>query len=296
MVPPIVIGAHPKRREQEPIELGVMFSRMTRAPMDVVGTYWFDTTAQRQAGDEYGRVLRDEVLESLQHVVGDTDRVCGEVRVHVMSGGVAYALHETATDLGAGLIIVGSTHRGALGRITLGTTADRVIDHSPCPVAVAPRDFRDEGSMPQRIGVAFVDTPGGRSALHAGAAIAQCAGASLIAYTVIEPHTHDSDRERAEAALERAIDRYANDVDVQSRVLTDGGVEALVSESRHLDILVRGGRSGGPVRTPLAFGLPSKLARRAACPFVIVPAGREAPLVALFRAGARAESEGATAS
>ncbi len=296
MVPPIVIGAHPKRREQEPIELGVMFSRMTRAPMDVVGTYWFDTTAQRQATDEYGRVLRDEVLDSLEHVIGDTDRVCGEVRVHVMSGGVAYALHEKAADLGAGLIIVGSTHRGAFGRITLGTTADRVLNHSPCPVAVAPRGFRDEGAMPQRIGVAFVDTPGGRSALHAGASIGQCAGASVIAYTVIEPHAHDADRKRAERALERAIDQYAHHVDVQARVLTDRGVEALLSGSRHLDILVRGGRSGGPVRTPLAFGLPSKLAQRAACPFVIVPAGREEPLVALFGTGARAESEGATAS
>lgn len=294
MVPPIVIGAHPKRREHEPIELGAMFSRMTRAPMDVVGTYWFDTTAQRQATDEYGRVLRDEVLESLEHVVGDTDRVCGEVRVHVMSGGVAYALHEKAAEGGAGVIIVGSTHRGAFGRITLGTTADRVLDHSPCPVAVAPRGFRDEGTMPQRVGVAFVDTPGGRSALRAGASIAECAGASLIAYTVIETHTHDADRDRAESALARAIAEYAHDLDVQARVLTDRGIEALVSESRQLDILVRGGHGGGPVRTPLAFGLPSKLARRAACPFVIVPAGREEPLVALFSARAGAGRESAT--
>ena len=295
MVPPIVVGAHPKRREQEPIELGIMFSRMTRAPMDVVGTYWFDTTAQRQASDDYSRVLRDEVLASLEHVVGDTDRVCGEVRVHVMCGGVAWALHEKAGEVGAGLIVVGSTHRGALGRITLGTTADRVLEHSPCPVAVAPRGFRDEDAMPQRVGVAFVDTPGGRSALHAGAAIAERAGASLIAYTVIEPHTHEADRERAEAAVEQAIDEYAHDLHVEARVLTDRGVEALVSESRHLDILVRGGRSGGPVRTPLAFGLPSKLAQRAACPFVVVPAGREEPLVALFSARAGAGREGAAA-
>ncbi|CAA9512627.1 MAG: hypothetical protein AVDCRST_MAG69-2574, partial [uncultured Solirubrobacteraceae bacterium] len=209
MVPPIVIGAHPKRHEQEPIELGVMFSRMTRAPMDVVGTYWFDTTAQRQASDEYGRMLRNEVMESLQRAVGDTGRVCGEVRVHVASGGAAYALHEKAVEVGAGLIIVGSTHRGAVGRIALGTTADRVLDHSPCPVAVAPRGFRDEGATPQRVGVAFVDTPGGRSALRAGAAIAEAAGASLIAYTVIEPHTNDFDRERAELAVADAIGECA---------------------------------------------------------------------------------------
>ena len=294
MVPPIVIGAHPKRHEQEPIELGVMFSRMTRAPMDVVGTYWFDTTAQRQASDEYGRMLRNEVMESLQRAVGDTGRVCGEVRVHVASGGAAYALHEKAVEVGAGLIIVGSTHRGAVGRIALGTTADRVLDHSPGPVAVAPRGFRDEGVIPQRVGVAFVDTPGGRSALRAAAAITEAAGASLIAYTVIEPHTNDFDRERAELAVAEAIGECASHLRSESRVLGEGGIEALVSESRQLDILVRGGRSGGPVRPPLAFGLPSKLARRAACPFVIVPPGREATLVALFRAGAGREEMTAT--
>jgi hypothetical protein len=42
------------------------------------------------------------------------------------------------------------------------------------------------------------------------------------------------------------------------------------------------------VRPPLAFGLPSKLARQAACPLVIVPPGREEPLEALFGAHAAA--------
>ena len=150
--------------------------------------------------------------------------------------------------------------------------------------------------MPQRVGVAFVDTPGGRSALRAGAAIAESAGASLVAYTVIEPHTNDLDRERAQLAAAEAIGECASHLHAESRVLGEGGIEALVSESRRLDILVQGGRSGGPVRPPLAFGLPSKLARRAACPFVIVPPGRDAPLVALFRARAEARREEMTAT
>lgn len=291
MLPPIVIGAHPKRHEQEPIELGLMVSRLTLAPMDVVGTFWFDTTPQRAASDEYGRLMREEVQQSLERAVGEPDRACGEVRIHVMPGSVAHALHQKASDVGAGLIIVGSTHRGAVGRVTLSTTADRVLGRAPCPVAVAPRGFRDEGAVPRRVGVAFVDTPGGRSALRAGVAIAQCTGASLIAYTVIEAHTHDSDRDRAEAAVERAIADDAHDLHAEARVLSAGGVEALAAESRELDFLVRGCRGRGPMHPPLAFGLPSKLARRAVCPFVIVPPGREEPLVALFGAQAGAGHE-----
>jgi nucleotide-binding universal stress UspA family protein len=290
MVPPIVVGAHPKRREQEPIELALMISRLTGAPIDVVGTFWFDTTPQRTASDEYGRALREEVQRSLEQAVGDPDRASGEVRTHVMPGAAAHALHDKASDVDAGLIIVGSTHRGAFGRITLGTTADRVLDRAPCPIAVAPRGFRDEGEAPHRVGVAFVDTPGGRSALRAGAAIAQRTGARLIAYTVIEPQTHETDRERAQAAVERAIADYVH-LGAEAQVLTDGGVEALVADSKQLGFLVRGCRSRGPMRPPLAFGLPSKLARRAASPLVIVPPDREERLVALFGAPAGAGRE-----
>jgi nucleotide-binding universal stress UspA family protein len=284
MLPPIVIGAHPKRRDREPIELGLTVSRLTHAPIDVVGTFLFDSTPHRSAPEEYGRVLRDQ----LQQAAGDTDRPSGEARVHVLPGSPAHALQEKASELGAGLIIVGSTHRGAIGSITLGTTADRVLQHAPCPVAVAPRGVRDEDETRQGVAVAFVDTPGGRSALRAGAAIARCAATSLTAYTVIERHTPEADRDRAERAVEEAIAELAGDIEAETRILTDGGVEALVAQSRRHSFLVRGCRTRGPVRPPLAFGLPSKLARQAACPLIIVPPGREEPLEALFGAHAAA--------
>jgi nucleotide-binding universal stress UspA family protein len=282
MLPPIVIGAHPKRRDREPIELGLTVSRLTGAPIDVVGTFLFDTTQERRAADEYGDVLREEV-----QAAGGTDRPPGEVRLHVLPGSPAQALHETASEVGAGLIVVGSTHRGGVGRITLSTTADRVLRQAPCPVAVAPRDAGDDADEAREgVAVAFVDTPGGRSALRAGAAIARCAATSLTAYTVIEGHTNESDRDRAEHAVEEAIAELAGDLDAEMRILARGGVEELVAASRRHSFLVRGCRARGPVRPPLAFGLPSKLARQAACPLVIVPPGREEPLEALFGAHA----------
>src|SRR4051794_24008941 len=39
----------------------------------------------------------------------------------------ARALHEVATDVGAGLIVVGSTRNGALGRVLLGSTAEAMV-------------------------------------------------------------------------------------------------------------------------------------------------------------------------
>jgi nucleotide-binding universal stress UspA family protein len=286
MVPPIVIGAHPKRHDPEPIELGLMLSRLTHAPIDVVGTFWFDATPQGTASVDYSQSLRDEVHQALDQANGDPDPACGEVRVHVGFGPAKYALHETASRVGAGLMVVGTPHRGALGRIALGSTTARVLSGAPCPVAVAPRGFRDEVVTPERIGVAFVDTPGGWAALRAGAAIARHTGAGLIAYTVTKPHIREASRDRAKVAVERAIAAHARDIHSEARVLTNGGMDALVSESHNLDFLVRGSRGHGPMHTPTAFGPPSNLARQVACPFVVVPAAVDQPLMALFGAHA----------
>jgi nucleotide-binding universal stress UspA family protein len=286
MVPPIVIGAHPRRHEPEPIELGLMLSRLTHAPIDVVATFWFDATPQGTASVDYSQSLRDEVHQALDQANGDPDPACGEVRVHVGFGPAKYALHETASRVGAGLMVVGTPHRGALGRIALGSTTDRVLSGAPCPVAVAPRGFRDQVETPERIGVAFVDTPGGWAALRAGAAIARHTGAGLIAYTVTKRDIRQASRDRAKVAVERAIAALARDIHSEARVLTSGGTDALVSESHNLDFLVRGFRGHGPMRTPTAFGPSSTLARQVACPFVVVPATVDQPLMALFGAHA----------
>jgi nucleotide-binding universal stress UspA family protein len=280
MVRPIVIGAHPKRHEPEPIELGLMLARLTHAPIDIVSTFWFDLTPQRTAREDYTQALRHRVQRALERAGGDPG-LAGDVRIHVGFGPAKQAMLETASRVGAGLIVVGSAHRSAAGHMALGSTADRVLGGTPCPVAVGPRGFRDEGVAPERVGVAFVDTDGGRAALRAGAAIARHTGARLIAYAVIKRHTHNTDRKRAEVAVDRAIAELAHDVHTKARVLT-GDVDALVGESRSLDFLVWGCRGPGPVRAPLAFGRPSKLARQVACPFVVVPPGADEPLVALF--------------
>ena len=283
MLPPIVTGAHPKRDDSAPLELGVMLSRLTGAPLHAVGTFWFDATPQRTAAEEHAAKLERGIAQAVARAVGDTE-LPAAVEVHVESGSPAHALHQTAERLDAGTIVVGSTHRGRLGRIATGTTADRVLDGAPCPLIIAPRGFNCARTATDSVGVAFVDTPGGRSALAAGAAIAHRAGARLVAYTVTDADTHAGDRVRAEDAVERALAEIADGLDSEARVLK-GGVEALIFETRDLDFLVRGCRSHGRLLTPLAREVPGKLASDAACPLVIVAPGREQRFLSLFGAG-----------
>jgi len=280
MPQPIVIGAHPKRDDRAPLELGVMLARLTGAPLHVVSTYWFDSTPRRTAVDEYADGLRRKLGHVIEDAVGEA-ALDAPVEVHVSCGAPAHALHEKAAELDAALIVVGSTHRGTLGRIAAGTTAGHVLSGAPCPVMMAPRGHRATRTLIGKVGVAFVDTPGGWSALAAGAAIARRTEAALVAYTVTESDTDTGDRRRAEAAVEQAVAGSARDIECEARLLGNG-VDGLIQETRGLDFLIRGCASEGRFRRPLAREVPNKLAGGAACPIVIVQPGREERLVELF--------------
>src|ERR687885_718966 len=66
------------------------------------------------------------------------------------------ALHELAERESAALLVLGSSHRSAVGRVLAGTTAERLLHGSPCPVAVAPRGFAtSEAHGFATIGVAY---------------------------------------------------------------------------------------------------------------------------------------------
>ena len=52
-------------------------------------------------------------------------------------------LHVLAEQRGADLIVVGSTARGALGRIALGDDTRAALNGAPCAVAIATRGYRE---------------------------------------------------------------------------------------------------------------------------------------------------------
>jgi nucleotide-binding universal stress UspA family protein len=58
---------------------------------------------------------------------------------------IGEGLRSIAEERGADLLVVGSCHRGALGRILLGDDASATLHNAPCPVAVAPRGYAQAG-------------------------------------------------------------------------------------------------------------------------------------------------------
>jgi universal stress protein A len=78
--------------------------------------------------------IREAAMKSLRDVIAELD-IPGKVEPHVLEGAsVAETLRETAVDLGADLIVMGTHGRTGLAHAFLGSVAERTLRSAPCPV------------------------------------------------------------------------------------------------------------------------------------------------------------------
>jgi nucleotide-binding universal stress UspA family protein len=301
MTAPILVGVDPVHHDADAPVLAALLARATGAPVIAVAAYRDDTPRTLSDADHVHE-LRGEAMARLDAVEPAFHGLAVETAA-VAGPSAARVLHDCAEARGAALLVLGSTHRGAVGRITLGSTADRLLHGATCPVVVAPLGFAERMRGIDRIGVGFVETEEGHEALRAAAALAAACGAELHAATAVEPlpwsttrlappidvNAHlQRQREQAEVTLRSALDRVQPAVRSHVEVLVDPPVVALEQFSDDVDLLVCGSRGYGPLGSVLLGGVSRRLVHRAACPVVVVPRGTERALEAL--AGALSEA------
>ena len=209
----------------------------------------------------------------------------GDVTYRVVaSTSAAHGLHDLAEELAAEAIVVGSGRAGPKHRLFAGSTAERLLAGSVCPVAVAPAAMETPPGTLGRIGVAYVDTPDGRAALALAARLAARTGSPLRLYTVVaeadaslpflvgpdaEHAFLDTARETYELSLSRAAESVGA-VAVDWEIRTGDVVESL-ADLDDVDVLFCGSRGYGPARRVLLGGVSARLVRRARRPVVVVP-------------------------
>ena len=85
--------------------------------------------------------VEDATRESLEDTLGGLVHPLIErgleVKRHIVRGRAATAIIETASKVEADLIVTGSRGRGQLATMLLGSVANEVAAHAPCPVLVA---------------------------------------------------------------------------------------------------------------------------------------------------------------
>jgi nucleotide-binding universal stress UspA family protein len=203
----------------------------------------------------------------------------------IESASPARGLYEIAVEEGASLIVIGSTHRGAVGRVVLGSTGEVLVAGSPAAIAVAPKGYAE--SAPEAVGVVGVGyngSPDGAVALRAAATFAAHAGARLRAIAVEEGFVHARHSVKQEryrdSALPEALDRALEEAGVPDaeRVLLKGGaVECLCEAGSDTDLLVIGSRSYGPMHHALVGSVSARLMRVCPVPVLVMPRGVAGP-------------------
>ena len=301
MPKPILVGYDPSSPDHAPVEFGTAAARFTGAPLIVASVHASPSALGAAASELAEEQLLSDAAEPLDHLKRRLSAEGVRAECRALPGTSApRALHHAAEEFDVGLLVVGSTDRGHVGRVLLGSTAQRLVHGAPCPIAVVPHGWQAGGGI-KTIGVAFVDTPEGHEALKGAVALARRAGALLrvlsagkekgfgktfgggdaLTPAVTYADVASADRVEAEHSAEAAV-AGASDVEIDYDVSVGDPGDFLVAASERLDLLICGSRGYGPARSVMLGGVSRRVTAEAHCPVIVLARGTEAGLEALI--------------
>jgi nucleotide-binding universal stress UspA family protein len=143
----VVVGYLAGKSGTAPLHLAVGAARTLHTSLTVVTVVpkpW-TTPSPARIDAEYAawadQLAADSAKEAQRYLAAiSTDlEVAYRSQAHrSVSGG----LIDVIADLGAELLVLGSSANGQLGQVVVGSTADRLLHSAPIPVAIAPRGYR----------------------------------------------------------------------------------------------------------------------------------------------------------
>jgi len=95
--------------------------------------------------------LYEDAYSSAQQKVKEVATRLGEIpcRTHVRHGQVWTNLRDIVEENGIDLIVVGSHGRGGFGKLLMGSVAEDILRHSPCPVLTVGPKVRGRSRLPE---------------------------------------------------------------------------------------------------------------------------------------------------
>jgi nucleotide-binding universal stress UspA family protein len=221
--------------------------------------------------------------------------------VSVGASSVGRGLHKLAEDKHADLLVVGSSHRGFLGRVFVGDDTRDSLNGAPCAIAVAPLGYAQELAGIKTVGVGYDGSGESEAALALARALASEHGARVRAIRVVQILSSAyagfggvAWGDALETVLSDSKQEMAALAGVEGEATLGVAGEELSAFSEHVSLLIVGSRGYGPVRALMLGSTSQYLAGHARCPLLVIPrtsrnASGEAPPDA-------AGADGATAS
>ena len=282
----IIVGVNDSERAADAIALATALARASAAELLIAHAFPFETAASRVSLPGRERHDRERAAKVLERHLGAVSGVTART-VPLPGGSPARQLQELAERAGAAAIVIGSSHRGDLGRVLAGTTAERLLHGAPCPVFVAPRGYA--GGELRRILVGHDGGDESQGALD----VALAAHGDVHLVRVLEPTSVGVQASMAGAWIpptdletdgrEAFEAKFSGLGDTVEREFVVGdAVAELVRRTLDADLVIVGSRGYGPLRSVLLGSVSAQLVRRASCPVMVVPRGAAAEAAALL--------------
>jgi nucleotide-binding universal stress UspA family protein len=297
----ILIGVDGSERSEDAVAFGRALALAAGAPVILATAQRSDPL--RPGAHAYELGLREDAESTLARLAPAFDDAGAvELRPLVANTSPAHALQALAEHEDAGVIVVGSSHTGRLGRVLPGSTAERLLHGAPCPVAVVPLGYRARSTPVHLVvGCAYRPTEDGEASLAAAEELALALSASLRVAQVIEPPARIYDSGEiplnfpeinasiyadTERVLNERVARLSAELESEGTLHSGRPADVLIGLSETVDILVMGSRGYGPLKAVLLGGVSGQVIRSAACPVVVVPRQAASAVGSVFASAA----------
>ncbi len=285
---PVLVGIDGSPAALEALALGTALCVLSGSSLVLVAVYGYEARGVDVPSVPWpSRQAAAAWLEQAEEQFGDA---IPSRSVSISATTAARGLIEAAELEDAAVIVLGSCHRGPIGRVLAGSTARRVVHGAPCAIAVVPHAWRlRPDSEPVTIGAAITDSPESREALTVAARLAEPAHARLKVLHVVHllPAAHPyfgatgtsylewvkGEHRYGERIAREVVDAVLPDQDVDLEILSGDSVQTLAEASAALDVLVLGSRRYGPVRSTIMGSVSLPMIEQARCAILIVPRG-----------------------
>lgn len=241
----------------------------------------FDTGALPM---QFALLSEEEAAEGHETVEHARQKLPGmSVESLVYGGGSPAAiLTSIAEEDGYDAIVVGSSHRGALGRVLIGNVGGSLLNGAPTDVAVAPKGYAETAHEPfRRIAVAYDGSAEAKAALRRAEGLARSAQARLEVVTVVSPPVATAPMAPGVSApqfppdperiIDEAVDSVEPRLDVEgTRLDGDPAMELIRHCEENADLLVLGSRGYGPIARVLLGSVSRRVVIEAPCPVLVV--------------------------
>jgi nucleotide-binding universal stress UspA family protein len=285
-MPEIVVGFDDSPGAKDALAFAATVAAATGASLRLASAYPYNNVPTRGANYAYRDYLRQDCQTALDEAASTIDGV-EVVTMAIPNTSPARALHDLAERAGAALVVVGSTRRGPAGRVVPGSTGERLLHGSPCPVAIVPRGHADAGAI-RSVGVGYDGSEESEVALAAACQAAQRLGASLRVIRIYdatrfgapalmtipgEVSYHEDYEKQQREGLDEAVAALPPEVHAETVFVAGPPGPELAAQTENVDLMVVGSRGYGPRAAVLLGGVTHTVIRKAHCPVIVLPRG-----------------------